>query len=86
MTLSPPTDLRTAFNEDRIWNGWSKNLISVDAGYIIHAVIVDGGNDEFRSLCGVQIVDGGWLSLGDFTPGCARCRAILKNAGLLEPT
>lgn len=75
----------TPLNPALIWNGWTRNYVYREEGYIIHGFLeTKGRNGPTRSLCGVRIYDSGLLNLKDkeFEPGCIRCRRILRKNGL----
>jgi hypothetical protein len=70
-----------------IWNGWTNNYSRKNDGYIIHAFDdkESVARKTFKSLCGVELQETGLIQLGEecWSPGCLKCRAILKKRGLL---
>ena len=77
------TDKRKAL----MWNCWARTSRSGD-GVITH--VFEEGSDlakEGRSICGVRTYDSGLMNMyeDDYVPGCMRCKAILRKAGLLPP-
>lgn len=70
----------------RFWNAWSANMITVDGEreYIVHMFEALDGKVNAKTLCGVKWLETGLLTLNETTPGCIRCRRILRKRGLLE--
>lgn len=75
----------------KVWNGWSRNYLPKEDGFIIHAFDETdqrtkanaNPNHRLRSLCGVRIAESGLQNLKDkeFEPGCTRCKRILIKHG-----
>lgn len=78
---------KAAVEDPVIWNCWSNNMIPEDGGggFIIHAFEERSPGDvPERALCGVRWAETGLLKLGEFEPGCIRCRRILRKRGLIQ--
>lgn len=70
-----------------IWNCWTNNMFREgDMGaFIIHAFEESSaGHANDRTLCGVRWAETGMLKLGEFQPGCRKCRRIATKRGLLS--
>lgn len=71
-----------------IWNGWTRSAGRKGwEGCITHAWDEEGPAERRgKSLCGVRLSDGGGLNLqDDWSPGCIRCKKILRERGLIPP-
>lgn len=73
-----------------VWNCWTWKYRRYEDGYYTHAFDELQCRREHRTvtLCGIggkHIQDGGILKLHEdgWTPGCIRCRNILRRAGLI---
>ena len=67
------------------WNCWTSTMYNDGSGpaYIIHAFVEDV-KPSVRTLCGVKWAETGLLKLGEFEPGCKKCRRILRKLGLIK--
>jgi hypothetical protein len=70
---------------NRVWNGWTRNFIPKEDGFITHAW-EEGVTPVGRSFCGMRLTQYGGVFLGEdgWMPGCLKCRAFLRKSGLVD--